>query len=296
MINLATVDDAAPVIPAAWELAPRICASAPYLSVTNPRSPRPGSFTGSLVAEHPMEDEAGPIAAAEAGRHLALAGALAAASLFPDTGRRFYLARTGRLDRGPGAELPATGEPLIAHAEAVLAGARLARIAARLETESGLVTHTLELEHQLLAVGVFERIFASQRRVTVPVTASPYRREMPLDFREVDATGALARMTISPADCAGHFDGFPAVPVAVLMHALSRVAGRAFRSPGGGCTGRYWVDRADIGADRLAFADEELSLQARRLADDGGRARFDCAAWRGQERVGSMALWLAPAR
>jgi hypothetical protein len=241
-----------------------------------------------------MEDEAGPIAAAEAGRHLALAGALAAASLFPDAGRRFYLARTGRLDRGAGAELAVTGEPLVAHAEAVLEGPRLARIDARLETESGIVTHTLELEHQILAVGVFERIFASQRRVTPQAVATPYRRELPLDFGDVDATGALARMSIGAADCAGHFDGFPAVPVAVLMHALSRVAGRAFRSPGGGCPGRYWVGRADIGADRLAFAGEELSLHARRLADDGGRARFDCAAWRGPERVGSMALWLAP--
>ena len=120
-----------------------------------------------------------------------------------------------------------------------------------------------------------------------------YRRETVLDFQEADATGALARMAISPPDCAGHFEGFPAVPVAVLMHALSRVAGRAFRSPGGGCPGRYRVERADIRADRLAFSDDALSLHARRLADDGGRARFDCEAWRGVERVGSMGLWLA---
>jgi hypothetical protein len=293
MNALALIDDDAPSDPAGDDLPSRICASAPYLSMTNHRVSQPGRFTGSVSPEHPMEGEAGPIAAAEAGRHLALAGALAAASLFSDSERRFYLARSGRLDRGSGADLPATGEPLLAHAQAALVGPRVARIDARLETESGVVTHTLKVEHQILAVGVFERIFAAQRRVTPPVNASPYVRATPLLFEEAEAAGALARMSVAVGDCAGHFDGFPAVPVAVLMHALSRVAGRAFRSRGGGCAGPYRVERGDIRADRLAFAGEELSLRARRLADDGGRARFDCTATRGAEPVGSMSVWLS---
>lgn len=57
---------------------------------------------------------------------------------------------------------------------------------------------------------------------------------------------------------------YPALPIAILMHTLSSLCGEAMRarredSP------RYRLQRAEVHADRLAFAGERLEFDARHV-------------------------------
>ena len=90
--------------------------------------------------------------------------------------------------------------------------------------------------------------------------------------------------------CVGHFDGYPALPVAVLMGQLSYLAGRLHDVP-------YRVVRGEVEASDLVWAGERAVF---RVARDGfgdtqatrGAQRYRCEAWAGDRSVASMTLWL----
>lgn len=88
-------------------------------------------------------------------------------------------------------------------------------------------------------------------------------RELPLDVTVRPGEGVHAVLPeVTPAMCAGHFAMYPALPVAILMHALSSLAGRALRERWDMST-RYRMLRADVEAHQLAFAGERLEFDAR---------------------------------
>jgi 3-hydroxymyristoyl/3-hydroxydecanoyl-(acyl carrier protein) dehydratase len=74
---------------------------------------------------------------------------------------------------------------------------------------------------------------------------------------------AHAELTVRAADCAGHFPGCPALPVAKLMHALALVSGSLMRSESDASAAACYLPQlAEIEADSLAFAGERLQLHA----------------------------------
>lgn len=244
--------------------------------------------TASFIPEHQMEDEIGPIAAAEAGRHLAILGSCAASSI-ADAGRKYYLAVKATLTR---AECwPGTGSELEATAEIVNLDRR--QLKARAVLSAGVPIFTLDCTYKILTAALFEKFYGGRRHCgNLIVTESPYR--MPIPFGDLtELPGGLAP-TCGPVDenaCAGHFPNFAAWPVAVVMHSLSRLAGRALQKDlGRPCS--YSVVRAEIEADTLAFSSEVLQLKTTRIFTGGCDHHYHCFATSGERTVGEMKLEL----
>lgn len=242
--------------------------------------------TASFIPEHQMEDEIGPA--------LSLRRKRGDISPFWDPAQPHpllmrdasitWLLRPHSLVRSAGSELEATAEIVNLDRRQLKASAVLS---------AGVPIFTLDCTYKILTAALFEKFYGGRRHCgNLIVTESPYR--MPIPFGDLtELPGGLAT-TCGPVDenaCAGHFPNFAAWPVAVVMHSLSRLAGRALQKDlGRPCS--YSVVRAEIEADTLAFSSEVLQLKTTRIFTGGCDHHYHCFATSGERTVGEMKLEL----
>jgi hypothetical protein len=296
----------------------------PYGALDGFELRRPGLVAARVAPEHPLGHEVGPLAAAEAGRHLAALGACACSSLQRDGAVQYFLAHQARLvrhrDRMPlhnsQFEAVAWAHPADdAHAPRSRGPRQRREMSAHAvlrESGSGAPLFELDISYRVLSQSVFQRVFAPHRRDLrgmprdgSPVDAerlvarrsNPYRRPLPVEITRRTPESVRAKLRGVTADlCAGHYPLYPALPVATLMQSLSTLCGEVLRVRWGNETS-YRVISADVSADRLAFAGERLLFEAAFREAAYGREHYQ--AWASLEDgtpVGWLALELEPVR
>lgn len=240
--------------------------------------------------EQPRDFECGPIAAAEVGRHLAILGASAAAADAGD-GVHYYLASKARLLRADA--WPGECSQLEATAQVVERSRRSLTTTSQVLAPDPI--YTLDCTYEVLPERLFQRLFQSYRRETNGHSgASPYGTNLALeDLAPIENGMSAICGPLPPNYCAGHFANYPTWPVAVVCHALIRLAGRALhRVLGETC--EFSVVQADVSAEHLAMAENRLSLTASYQSADDSIYTFDCVAATGSATVGTMRLRLEP--
>lgn len=245
---------------------------------------------GDFEPEQPMGSELGPLAAAEAGRHLAILGSCAAA-LRQDPGQRVYYLATDAVWIRRDKSLLAAREPAL-KARARVSGCSQRTVEATTELlQAGVVIGGLNVRYHVLPEGVFTKKFAAHCDVVpVQVAGSPYLRALQL---EVLATGRGERAArserFSAAQCAGHFPGYPMWPVALVIYGLSQVMAdllaEEMKRP---C--RFTMVHAKVQALRLVPATEQLTFCARLVSTfgDAQACRMDCCALLGDEVIARL--------
>lgn len=271
---------------AALDVTRRVCVRPPYLAL------RDLTIAGErlravAVAEAPAHTEVGPMPAAEVGRHAAIAGLLNAAALQSDDRRRYYLAREALCVYQPN-DAP-YGAPVTFDSSLLELDKRGCRTRVR-ALAGGEPLATIELTYAILTDGAFERLFKRYGRPTPPAP-SPYGALLVEAFERGEDWAEQVVPALDPSQCVGHFDGFPALPVAQLMGQLAYLAGRLV---GDGET-PFRVLRGEIAADDLAWAGERATFRVRRSVDAAASDRFvfDCEALADERSVGRMRLWVA---
>jgi hypothetical protein len=274
----------------ALDLAPRIGVQPPYVALYD-MALAGLEFKATAVAESPAGLERGPMPAAELGRHAAITGLCHAAAEQDDDRRRYYLARRAACLYEPnGAPY---GAPVRFTSRVSELTKRACTVAVRAETTAGPLA-TFEIDYTILTDAAFRRLFRSRERPTPPVE-SPYGRLLSTDARVEGQTVEQHIEEIPVSACAGHFDRYPALPVAVLMGQLSYLAGQLVSDP----PRPYRVTRGDVEAEDLAWAGESVTFRVRRdgtWRDEAGTEglRMACEAIADDRSVGGMTLWLTP--
>lgn len=250
-------------------------------------------FRATAEAESPAYLEHGPMPAAELGRHAAIAGLCHAAVRQSDDRRRYFLAKRAecRYVSNPAPY----GTPVRFASRIVELNKRACRAAVTAEA-AGAPLAAFEVDYTILTESAFQRLFRSRSRPT-PDGPSPYGALL-VEAWNGAAEGPAVRAEqvvgeVPASACVGHFDGYPALPVAVLMGQLSYLAGRLFGDP----PRPYRVVRGEVAASDLAWAGETATFRAWRDGEGGapgvdGTPRFTCEALAGDRRVGGMTLWL----
>lgn len=268
----------------------RIMVSAPYDALQEIQVGDHGVHARAR-AHYPRVGESGPIAAAEAGRHLAILGSLAAAHLQPDDEPRYYLA-----DR---AELRLVSCPQVGESERFRLAAqahltkRRAMAETSLSTSDGTTVFRVDVEYSILPSRVFDRLFGGRGEQTAPVSDRGTDRPLLLDPHRVTADGETW-FDVPPSLCLGHFAGRAALPVAKLMHALSQLAGSVYLRRQAPAGGHYRVLRASVAADNLVFAGERVHGRATPLGPTENGHAYETQALRSDgDRIGGMRIELA---
>ncbi|QYN17470.1 hypothetical protein [Amycolatopsis sp. DSM 110486] len=274
---------------------PRICVRKPYYALRDLRIDEPGTATCELPVEQPVTGVVSPIGLGEAGRHMAILGLCAAASLAPDDARRYYLARRAEitwLHPKPAA----AGGALTGRLTAALPTSRKATAAGLLRAGS-VALAAFSLSYDVLKAPVFERMFSHMHHpdtgteTGTETGSSPYARGLELTSVNIGAQSITATVTASPADCAGHFPGYPALPVAVLGTAMVDATSRLIEAT----THRpmmRWVPKGRLvfEAHRLIQAGTPVEIDARIVSSNGPRRTILVTASTGEETAASLSV------
>jgi len=267
------------------DLLSRICVRPPYFALHDVRL-EGLELHATAYAESPAPLEVGPMPAAELGRHAAIVGLSLAALSQADGARRYYLARRAECRYVPN---PAPYGAPVRFVGRLLALDKRASKAAVVATAEGAPLASFEIDYTVLTASAFERLFRIRSRPTPPAP-SPYGRLLATEWRETADHGEQVVEEVPVGACVGHFDGYPALPVAVVMGQLSYLAGQLHGEP-------YRVLRGEVEASDLVWAGERAVFTAMRAGVGGhpevpGAARYRCQASAGDRVIGAMTLWL----
>lgn len=266
--------------PEAGSLRGRICVVAPYEALGELRWW--GERLTARVQPVHLPGE-GPLSSAELGRHLAILGSMALSASQPSDLRHAYPVHSAELEL-----VALDGTPVqeaIASAEAISLDPRtgLGEAETALHDLSGRMLGRMRVRYHVMPMDRFRELYARHARSTPP-GPDPYRSHTTIGEVHGDSRGWCLRLPpVQAADCLGHFDGLPALPVSILgryvfdaVAAAARLDGKAGDTP---------VARARLQTHRFVWAGEQPTLRV-----SGGGARWRCEVWVGEERAADFEL------
>lgn len=278
------------------EIFARIDVLPPYYALRDVALDEHGDVTAQVSIEQPLGAEIGPISGAEAGRHLAIAGSVAAAFGNPAAGRHHYLATDAELRRAK--KVPVDATELVVRAHGTILDERTAHAMVTAATADGRRVCSLSCYYAIVEYDTLRFFFGDHVQETPAVETNPFVEL--LEPQQVDIAGGHIELdlgTVDAASCAGHFDGLPAMPVAYLMSNVTAAAGRLLRKQSGDDQLRFSIREGSVRADGLAFAGEQVRLQGEHQGTRYGNEWVYLEAFSTDDkRVGAVHLKLAPHR
>jgi hypothetical protein len=209
------------------QMATSIAVQPPYFAFSSLYTlPDEWDIYGEFTPEQPRGNELGPLATAEALRHLAILGSCAAARTQAEGARAYYLPSRAQWDlRYP----IGLGQVPSMTARAKIVEQSRNTVAANTQLwVGGQLFAELSVGYHVLAEKTFEKLYASQRSPAPFVSGqSPYAEALPLSVlalsdQEITATS----VEFCAARCAGHFPNYAMWPVAIVMYGMSQALSR----------------------------------------------------------------------
>lgn len=261
-----------------------ICTSRPYYALKNLHQLTDTILQCEIAVENNGHKEHALISTAEAGRHLAILGSCVLAANNPVEARHFYLATAASLQRSADVayidpaqyNCPAR---LICRAELLHLDKKSGSVATSIYTPDGLTIYELEVEYKVMTSELFGKLFKAVYQPNTDWAPNPYAAPFPLkDVLYTDREFSASLGVIRKEQCVGHFDYYPALPVAVLSSALMDLAGTHLRHICGDENLKYAAQHATLKADRLAFAGEEVFVKSWLIDEGMGTYTFSATA------------------
>ena len=238
----------------------KICVTAPYEALEQLR--QQGSELWAEASPVILGDE-GPISTAELGRHLAILGSMAVATLHPDTGQHAYPVHTAEI------ELAEEGGPPVERVRLRARGLSCdpQRRSGSAETElfdlSGRRLGSMRVGYHVIPMGMFRTLFSEKARF-IPPGPDPYRqRELPRLLERGDRNLVMELGPVRAQSCQGHFDDLPALPVSILGRHVFAAVAEAARCFDGQSQPR--LRRARLLTHRFIWAGDTARLDVQRI-------------------------------
>ncbi|MDF9757497.1 3-hydroxymyristoyl/3-hydroxydecanoyl-(acyl carrier protein) dehydratase [Pseudomonas sp. TE6288] len=250
---------------------------------------------GDFIPEQPLGQELGPIAIAEAGRHLAILGSCAAALTQPAGERIYYLAIHAIWSMGACPIIAPETTMLTARAKIVDRTKK--RVKAKTELLfDGEVVGALQVEYQILSEKLFGALFgAFWQEEHKEVVESPYSTALDLRLSSIKRHAVKAQCAgEAEGHCAGHFPHYPMWPVAVVIYGLTQVLSflleKRLKRPF-----RFKALEAEVHALQLVSAHEPLTFYAgvKSLLRTKRTCRMRCVASLGAKTVAVLKTTVA---
>ena len=263
-----------------------ICVTKPYYALKNLQESG-NALQAEINIENIFSGESTIISGAEAGRHLAILGSCALALQNPLDEKHYYLANKAYIERGEDlSQIIKSG---------IIAGSRLVVKAKALEldlkkksgnaeaaiyTQSGKLIFKLNVSYQVLKATLFQKLFSKNFfKNQFPIFENPYSKNIEIKNIAYDKTVLKGDLGIvSPEKCPGHFDNYPALPIAVLCSTLARLGAKHMGKLLHSSKLQYTIKKVDVSAHNLAFAGEHIMINSSFLRKDSSEYTFDVNA------------------
>ncbi|MGF7137884.1 hypothetical protein [Roseimarinus sediminis] len=237
-----------------------ISVSAPYFALKNL-----GNHGKDIYCEFSPElcniAEHGPVSGAEIGRHMAILGSVVLSKENPRKEKHYYLATDAIISRRNFREIKA--EKLIARARMLEINRKNGSIGGLVTLVDGTILYEVEVSYTIMSQTLFERMFMSQRMITESLQLSnPYTNDTVFESLELGSESCFANLgTVKPDDCPGHFENYPALPVARMGTSMGKLGGLHFMHLNPSERRKFFIGHAELHARQLIFAGETVRFR-----------------------------------
>lgn len=237
-----------------------ISVTKPYFALSNL-----SCYGDYIYAEFTTEltniDEEGPIGAAEVGRHLAILGSVVLAKENPKNERHHYLATDATITRC--SSKTSVNYTLTCRAKMVFMNRKKGVVEGEIFDHDGTVLYKIEVTYMILGKMIFERMFAQHQMETLfTPDFNPYKTDAQFVAQKLDVKSCYASIgTVTKEDCPGHFNNFPALPVARLGTSIGKIGGLHFMHLNPSDKKKYLISNVELHARQLIFVGEEIKFR-----------------------------------
>lgn len=238
----------------------RISVTKPYFALKNLTC-----FDNYIHADFTTEliniDEAGPISAAEVGRHMAILGSIVLSKENPKLERHHYLATDAIIKRHQSKNT--NNSNLHARAKLVSLNRKKGIIKGEILLPDTSVLYSVEVSYMVLVNTIFDRMFSEHRNETsFDPNVNPYKEDIVFKNLKIDMKSCSASIGIvKPEHCPGHFKNYPALPVARMGTSMGKIGGIHFMHLNPSDKNKYTIKSAELHAKQLVFTGEEVMFR-----------------------------------
>jgi hypothetical protein len=245
-----------------------ICTSRPYYALQNLHALTDKLLQCEINTENFQFGEIAPISAAETGRHLAILGSCALAYVNPVECKHYYLACQAELRRCIDplqlAKVPVGEGRLICRAQVEHLDNKTGSVSTSISTLDGTIIYELDVAYKVMKADLFHKLFRNKYNPTSnSSTANPYTKNIPIQnlvYNINTVSGELG--AIKPENCVGHFEDYPALPIAILSSAFVDMSSKHLKYILNNEDLRYTIKCTKLKASKLAFTGEEVFLKS----------------------------------
>lgn len=263
----------------------------PYFALTNIRFNN-NTIEADVPLEHTSHMEPFGMSIAEVGRHMAILGSIALARINPVKKKHYYLATDAYLERFH--DKPGGAGIYHGNIEVKEFTKRKGKVAGVITSPLSGPLYSLTVEYKVLTLQLFERMFGHEKQPTPPKPHfNPYRKDPSLYQVNLGLKSSTATLgSVRKENCIGHFDEYPAMPIARLGSAMAKISGlhlNHIRSS----DEEYCIRKAEIHAKSFIFAGNKIDLisKVEESAEDEGICISAFASTKDCNNAASQKVW-----
>lgn len=234
------------------------------------------AITAKVDNEYIYKDELGPVSISEAGRHLAILGSIALAD--KADAQNYYLAVGADIKRHNFSS-NTDSQTFKLFAEIISLDKKKGQVYGLIANEDNETIYEAVIEYNMLRDILFTRLF-KQHKYTENIykNVSPYRERRGFSDEKIsNDTIEAVYGTIAPEDCLGHFEEYPALPVAIIANLFGKLGVKLFLYNFPQLEKAYFTN-AKLSAKSLAFHGEYLTFRAEVVSIGDNTLSFYCEA------------------
>lgn len=242
----------------------RICVQQPYFALRDIQ--KDGDWlTAWAHPAAPVFGEKSAVAVAEAARHLAILGSCSCRLEHSAVdGRIYYPVKSSTMAPDQALTLAERLDEIFIRSRCVMNDEKrsIARAQTELYDPKGSLVCSFIVDYHVIAEADFARLFADHAQLTNEKSGrSPYDRweARPAEMFDL-ASRKLKLGRLSADECLGHFVGFPAYPVSIMLRDAVALVGAVVERENPGQRVRVSVVGGSTGTERFVFANEEAEL------------------------------------
>lgn len=217
-------------------------------------------LTAKANNEYLDPNELGPVGGGEAGRHLAICGSLQLARSY-NYGESAYFLAVGATIKRQNLEVIASEYYQLEVCEKSL-GKRTATVEGTIFNTHGEAIFVVEIHYQVVRNSIFSKLFAGNKKEISAIDYNPYVDRKRLKNIRIEGSDARATYgVVQPEDCSGHFQNYPALPVAIIANLYAELGFALFHSLTKNSFNKIALIESNISAERLAFSGEKVDFE-----------------------------------
>jgi hypothetical protein len=231
----------------------------PYFALLGLGYDGDAGVSAEFIIEHKDHFETPLLSLSEAGRHTAILGSLALANVNPCKEKHYYLACDAVFDRVHDKLVVADKCKL--EAKVISIDKRKGVVECKLYSNEGVLTYEAEVCYAIIHHATFNRKFKHHYVETnYSPSLNPYTHRTTMQMGVSNYKSCVASIDlINVDDCAGHFNNFPALPVARISGAMFEVSGIHYNLIRG-LDKDYCIKRVEMHSEAFIFAGNSVKI------------------------------------